>query len=670
MLNKFLKKKYLKAIIFSLLLVLVIIVFYQRVEFSSSDLGRHLENGRLIFLQPEILSTNFYSYTETNYPFINHHWAAGFIYFIIFSLGGFKLLSIFNIILALSIFSVFFIIAKRRSNFMTASLLSLPIIFLLSARVEPRPELFSYLFLGITWLAIESKKLSDRKRLIILLPLFILWANTHIYFFMGLALIFFAIIDRLIGEGVIPFKLNKVAWQSFFKKAQLQIFSFFVVVLACAFNPNHFKALFYPLNILRKYGYQIAENKSIFFLSDFSTHPNYLLFKLLLLLLALSLLANFFLLKRKSYTDYLFAVFISLLALLFSRNVAIFSLAAFVIIAPSVAHVLGILESWLDYALKNKFKLTYWRDLLKVIYIIILVSALIFFISDLNKRQLFLHQESGLGLSAGSLEVFEYFRKEELKGPIFNNYDAGSAINFGLLGAEKVFVDNRPEAYSVSFFEDVYVPMQESRDEWNLALEKYKFNTILFSHKDSTPWAKTFVSNILQDDKWALVYFDSYYLVMVNKDSYSEEFIAKKTIGDNFFVKSIREMASVGSLNIKFSLANFSKLAGYDYLAKEIYQKILLDYPSKQRVLFELASLYSKGSSGIDLNQALKYYETGQNSGLLVPAIYREMGLIAWRLKDYSRAEDYFKKSARNGNKNSKDYLRQIKKLRKDSLIP
>lgn len=664
------KKAVWQALMLVLLLALVLVIFYQKVEFSSSDLGRHLENGRLVFSQAEILRTNFYSYAETNHPFINHHWAAGLIFFAIYSLGGFKLLSVFNIFLALLIFSLFFLLAKKRSNFISAALLSLPVIFLMSERVEPRPEMFSYLFLAVTWLVVKSKKLSDKKRLLILFPLFVIWANTHIYFFLGLALLFFADLDILIKERVIPFKLNKKGLKEFWQKARFQILSFFSLVLATAISPNHFKGLFYPLNILREYGYQIAENKSIFFLSKISANPNYLLFKLLLLLLLVSLLANYFLLKKRSIFDYTLAIFISVLALVFSRNITVFALIAFVIISPSLAYVLKLSGRWLDYFLRKSEPPIYWRHLVPYLYLSLLIFSLGFLLTDLDRRQSFLYQESGLGLSEGSLNVFQYYEEKDLKGPIYNNYDAGSAINFGLGGKEKIFVDNRPEAYSVSFFKDIYIPMQEDRDVWTKYLENYKFKTIIFSHSDNTPWAKKFVTSILQDNKWALVYFDQYYIVLLNKDEYEKDFIRENTISQADFIYKLRDLSKRGSLNAKFSLAKFSQLVGYDYLAKEIYQKIILDYPDRQRVLFGLAGLYSKSNSSLDLNKALSYYKKGQNSGLKVPAIFQEMGLISWRLNDYNRAQEYFKKAAQRGDKNSKDYLRQINKLEKDNLLP
>ena len=70
------------AILFGLL-ILVGIIFAQKIELSSVDLGRHLENGRLVFENTDVLFKNFYSYTEPEAEFINHHWLGGVIFYFV-----------------------------------------------------------------------------------------------------------------------------------------------------------------------------------------------------------------------------------------------------------------------------------------------------------------------------------------------------------------------------------------------------------------------------------------------------------------------------------------------------------------------------------------------------------------------------------------------------------
>ena len=67
---------------------------------------------------------------------------------------------------------------------------------------------------------------------------------------------------------------------------------------------------------------------------------------------------------------------------------------------------------------------------------------------------------NGVGLFADMNLSAEFFKQNNIKGPVFNNYDIGSYLIYHLYLKEPEFVDNRPEAYSVDFFKKTYIPMQ------------------------------------------------------------------------------------------------------------------------------------------------------------------------------------------------------------------
>ena len=148
-------EKTLKILIFLGLLALVFIVYSQKIEFNSVDLGRHLANGKVVWQDKDILFKNSYSYTEPDTSFINHHWLGGVIFYVVYLLGGFKLLTVFNLLIAILIFVLTFNFSRRQTGFYFSAILALPVIFLLSERVEVRPEIFSYLFIILTWLIID-----------------------------------------------------------------------------------------------------------------------------------------------------------------------------------------------------------------------------------------------------------------------------------------------------------------------------------------------------------------------------------------------------------------------------------------------------------------------------------------------------------------------------------
>ena len=111
----------------------------------------------------------------------------------------------------------------------------------------------------------------------------------------------------------------------------------------------------------------------------------------------------------------------------------------------------------------------------------------------------------------------EFFKSQNLKGPIFNNYDIGGYLIFHLFPQEKVFVDNRPEAYSVDFFKKIYIPAQESDEKWRELDTKYKFNSIIFSHRDITPWGQKFLASRLADKSWENVFTDERVIIFKKK---------------------------------------------------------------------------------------------------------------------------------------------------------
>ncbi len=149
--------------------VVLILVFYgsllfHKINLPTDDLGRHLENGKIIWQTRSVSETNFYSYTEPDFPFLNHHWLSGVIFYGLFNLIGFPGLVIFKILLLLSAFGLIFAVAVRRGNFWLAALFSISAIFVLSERTDLRPEIVSYFFTALFFYFLFSFFFRYKKR--------------------------------------------------------------------------------------------------------------------------------------------------------------------------------------------------------------------------------------------------------------------------------------------------------------------------------------------------------------------------------------------------------------------------------------------------------------------------------------------------------------------------
>jgi len=128
--------------------------------------------------------------------------------------------------------------------------------------------------------------------------------------------------------------------------------------------------------------------------------------------------------------------------------------------------------------------------------------------------------------------------EHKITGPVFNSYDIGGYLIHYLYPQEKVFVDNRPEAYPTSFFQNTYIPMQEDDAVWKAQDEKIGFNSIFFSYRDFTPWAQQFLIARVKDPLWAPVYIDPYAIIFLKRNEKNKSVIAQFEIPQSAFAVS------------------------------------------------------------------------------------------------------------------------------------
>ena len=309
-------------------------------------------------------------------------------------------------------------------------------------------------------------------------------------------------------------------------------------------------------NFFGNFGYRLAENQTVWFLEKLGMqNPNFTIVKVVLTLLALSFVAavvrdcrlriarlsenrlsSSFQRKLESRKDegkldshfhgndnetrslpvyrpaHFFVAFgIGVLALLAVRNFALFGLFSIPLIAANF--------SW--FAKEEAQK-----RLLQV-SVGISLSVLFFFILFAVPRHFPYWERFGFGVRQGNDASATFLTEQKVAGPYFNNYDIGGYLIFHLFPRERVFVDNRPEAYPASFFTDEYIPMQESEEAWQGTLSRYDFNAIVFSHRDATPWGQKFLRTRIADKRWAPVFADSKALVLLRRTGENEATIRK-----------------------------------------------------------------------------------------------------------------------------------------------
>lgn len=488
------KKTLLKILVFIFLIFALGFFVSEKINLTATDLGRHLKNGEIILNSPadfqKVLNTNFYSYTQPDFSFINHHWGSGVIFYEIQKVFGFSGLSWFYILLTLTSFLTLFLTLTKKFNFWLAVIFSFLLLPLMAERREIRPEIFS-LFLGVIFFILLWKYSMGKikaKWLWILPILMLFWVNLHVYFILGFVFLAFFFLENFFKEY--PTK-------KFFKTGI--IFSVGTVSFLISFlNPLGAKAVFYPLKIFQNYGYSVLENQTAFFVKNYGLkNPNYSLAIIVFILVIALAIFNIWKNGKKNLAINLIGPFFAIWGISAVRNFTLFGFFSLPVF------VLGFQNLFWG---KEKIK---QPDFLAVSLICIFLLGIYF-----NYQFLYFYGgNQGIGLKQGNERAAQFFQENNLHGPIFNNYDIGSYLIYNLYPQERVFVDNRPEAYSVDFFQKTYIPMQGKEDIWQENLAKYNFQTIFFTVSDITPWAQTFLKNRLNDPVWKVVYQDDYAII-------------------------------------------------------------------------------------------------------------------------------------------------------------
>jgi len=527
--------------VYFVLFFLFCISFATNSDFSQ-DLGRHLKLGEIIWQTRTIPNVNLFSYTNATFPFINHHWLAEVFYFFLKSIGGLFSLQILKIALILFAGWVSIKSGLAKGSRLVVLLTALFLFPLLLDRLDIRPELFGFIFFSILLYILFFQ---ENKKLYYLVPLILLfWVNIHITFIFGI--------------GLVILKRKKI----------LLALSFLVSLL----NPHGLTGILYPLNIWRNYGYTIAENQNLFFLKSVMLNP---IIQYFLLSLPFIFCALFILFARKKYTFFILLFTFFILPFWQIRHMPFFVFAA--IPTVSYAYSLVLFSSKINNSFKQSRKIIYGAViLLSILFSSVFIFNTYYQVFDKNKS-------FDIGYDESQKYATDFLLKSKLRGNIFNNFDIGGYAIYRLYPTYKVFVDNRPEAYPADFFQKIYIPLQEKKELRDEIFKRYNIHTVFFSHADMTPWGRTFLEQILQDQQWKTVYLDNSIIILTDEEIYSDV-----RLNDKYMMQLVSSQDNYLSL---LRLSSIFSTMGKNNLSKQAFIKAQNINPSSciiQRATFEI----------------------------------------------------------------------------------
>lgn len=490
----------LKILISSILFVYFLIWLLKPDQAMTQDLGRHIKLGEIITKCRCVPRANLFSFTQPDHKFINHHWLSEVVFYSLYKTGGILSILFLKIILVLISFFIILFLASGKAKAFWLLFFSPFYIQVFSDRFDSRPEIFSFLFLSIFLLfAYQYRKNNSwvilKKYFFILIFAEVLWVNMHIYFILGPVVILFLLLENILLKRK-RFDRNL-------------LYLVIAVALATLFNPNSVWGALLPFTVLQGYGYSIVENQNILFLNTQIFSSKIIVFEILFAAVLIGILFNF---AKISFFDFALAFFSSLISFYQIRNFPVFVFFTL----PLISYSYSLFEKNFDRILPAAFKNSITTTLLIIVFVYVAITVR-------NNMPL------SLSYADAGEKAVDFLKTNQIKGPIFNNFDIGSYLIFRLYPDEKVFVDGRPEAYSVDFF-DTYKLMQVDENIFSQQVEKYGINAIFFAHRDITPWGKKFVKDIIDNKQWSPVYLDDKIIILIKNSQDNKEKIDRLKI--------------------------------------------------------------------------------------------------------------------------------------------
>lgn len=497
-------KKIFTLINLILVLLLSFAILYHPNTSLDQDLGRHIKIGEIIVQTKQIPITNLFTYTNTDFPFSNHHWLSEVVFYLFNAEFGILSISFLKIFILLAVLVIIMYLSSKIADVNSALIGFTLYIPLFMSRTDERPEIFGILFFSFL-LLIYLYLIKKNKNWLFVVPIIqMLWVNMHITFIYGYLLIVI---------------LTIVNYQKNRQHSRLLILIFGISILLGLINPQFFDGLIYPLKVFSNYGYSIVENQNLFYLANLTSNIFIKYFW------AISLTGWAFIIfaiyKKWCNADLtyilLYSVFF-LVSLQMLRNFPFFS-------------IVGII--CMSYFLHKLFLQKHLNSSLVSIILMLILGFYNYQIVSDNFYQTFdINKKFKVEVKDSYRKATNFILKNDLRGPIFNNFDIGGYLDYALYPKIKTYVDNRPEAFPVNFF-DEYKKQYELKEIKEI-FNKYKINTIVYSHTDGTGWASEFLKQIKNLPEYKMIYFDAN-VVMFEKNS------RLKTITDADFEKTIKD---------------------------------------------------------------------------------------------------------------------------------
>lgn len=496
------------------------------------DFWWHIATGRYIVETGTIPDKDPFSYTatlkENENPFpiwenliLKQYWLSQIIFYLIYDYTGPKGIIILRSALLLSILVLAFLKLRKYSVSFPISFLFLFILFIaLSKATGERPVLFTIFLTTLTFFILDYFKVKKDKKIFLLIPLMLFWANMHGGFIIGLMIIF----SFMLGEGI------KIILKSGdFTKKEVYLF-YTATLLAVGFsyiNPAGWDAFNVAMNISSKYKplhINIKEYESPFVLYIQRVHPvQYEYLALILFFPLIVILRN----RR---------IELSHIILLSGTFIMSISAIRFVVYFMIIGTMVIGKETYI--LTENLFK----KRLSERTYIIVqnvltfaTMLSIVFYVTNVHKSDKF-RFDIAKGYSVPEAAV-DFIEGNKLQGNMLNEYGYGGYIAWRLYPEQKTFIDTRSlnilvrteyeRIMQATEYATEVNPSKSNTPLWMRLLNHYKINFIFIQMLDLYAQIHPIIFKLVESDKWVPVYCDPISVIFLRNNEQNRALIER-----------------------------------------------------------------------------------------------------------------------------------------------
>lgn len=517
--------------------LLFLITLPMLTKIFTSDFGTHIALGRFIVNHHEIPSIERWNYPSLGMENASGgEWGFQAVLYLVYAATGQYGVSFF---IWAVVFGIFLFLYRATVLRGAHPLLAVLAIFAFSGflriRIQPRPEIFTYLFTAMTIFLLSEYYFGSRRKLIYLfLPMILVWANSHPTYLMAFGLYgaFFA--DALV----------RAAWRKEFQWARLRtwvippLITGIAGLALCGLNPHGYGWLLAPLHMISR-GEGGNTNNILMSISELTPVKGtgfYLYYKAAVVFAAVSLCLG--LAGRRVYLLDLFLFAIAFKGAWDSAR-AVSMMGLFLSPGTSL-HLTGFLSAaagWFStsatpmpeksraptrqkgkkrpppatVSIRPDRRPRFSAGHATIVGVVVL--ALVAF-GGTTLAFSFSQLQYGVGITEHkfSFKAAEFLRRYPVPGRMFNFFDIGGFLDWQLYPGALTFIDGR--TYNQKVFAE-HQAVTGGSPGWDRIIDKYGITYFVLKTMDSSGMILPIVPLLANNPNWSLVFSDGLFVIFV-----------------------------------------------------------------------------------------------------------------------------------------------------------